>query len=100
MRITTFAIKSAQAPSGCLWWCALRGCWYAGCPRQRAVPTDPVPMIGRNRLFACLAIALTLQTAPAAAQLRGHGGPVRSLAIAPDGNTALSGAFDTSAILW
>ncbi|AWN42011.1 c-type cytochrome [Methylobacterium durans] len=37
---------------------------------------------------------------PADAQLRGHGGPVRALAIAQDGRTALSGSFDQSAILW
>jgi cytochrome c len=34
------------------------------------------------------------------AQLRGHGGPVRALAIAPDGKSAISGSFDTSAIRW
>jgi cytochrome c len=34
------------------------------------------------------------------AQLRGHGGPVRALAVAPDGKTALSGGFDTAAIRW
>jgi cytochrome c len=34
------------------------------------------------------------------AQLRGHGGPVRALAISADGKTALSGSFDTSAIRW
>jgi cytochrome c len=34
------------------------------------------------------------------AQLRGHGGPVRALAISPDGAHALSGSFDTSAIRW
>ena len=34
------------------------------------------------------------------AQLRGHGGPVRAIAVAPDGKPALSGSFDTSAILW
>jgi cytochrome c len=38
--------------------------------------------------------------APASAQLRGHGGPVRALAIAPDGATALTGSFDSSAIRW
>lgn len=38
--------------------------------------------------------------APAEAQLRGHGGPVRALAISGDGAVALSGSFDTSAILW
>jgi cytochrome c len=34
------------------------------------------------------------------AQLRGHGGPVRALAISSDGRFALSGSFDQSAILW
>jgi cytochrome c len=38
--------------------------------------------------------------ASAQAQLRGHGGPVRALAISPDGTQALSGSFDTSAIRW
>jgi cytochrome c len=33
-------------------------------------------------------------------QLRGHGGPVRALAISPDGARAVSGSFDTSAIRW
>ncbi len=49
-----------------------------------------------------LLLALTVLFAmPAAAQeLRGHGGPVRALAVAPDGRIALSGSFDTSAILW
>jgi len=44
--------------------------------------------------------ALFTGLAPAQAQLRGHGGPVRSLAVSADGATALSGSFDTSAILW
>ena len=37
---------------------------------------------------------------PAHAQLRGHGGPVRALAISADGKEAVSGSFDTSAIRW
>ena len=37
---------------------------------------------------------------PAHAQLRGHGGPVRALAISADGEHAVSGSFDTSAIRW
>lgn len=38
---------------------------------------------------------------PAPAQeLRGHGGPVRGIAIAADGQTAMTGSFDQSAILW
>ena len=36
----------------------------------------------------------------AQAQLRGHGGPVRALAISADGKRAISGSFDTSAIRW
>jgi cytochrome c len=32
--------------------------------------------------------------------LRGHGGPVRALAISPDGGMAISGGFDQSAIVW
>ena len=46
------------------------------------------------------AIAALLLAHPAQAQLRGHGGPVRALAISPDGKTAVSGSFDTSAIRW
>jgi cytochrome c len=34
------------------------------------------------------------------AQLRGHGGAVRALAISADGLHAISGSFDTSAIRW
>jgi cytochrome c len=45
-------------------------------------------------------LGLVLQLGPVAAQLRGHGGPVRALAISGDGETALSGSFDSSAILW
>jgi cytochrome c len=37
---------------------------------------------------------------PARAQLRGHGGPVRALAITADGKTAISGSFDETAIRW
>ncbi len=47
-----------------------------------------------------LIVLLVLCAFPAAAQLRGHGGPVRALAISPDGSTAISGSFDTSAIIW
>jgi cytochrome c len=47
--------------------------------------------------FAFVALLLV---SPAQAQLRGHGGPVRALAISADGKTAISGSFDTSAILW
>jgi cytochrome c len=37
---------------------------------------------------------------PLAAQMRGHGGPVRAVALSADGGFAVSGSFDTSAIRW
>ncbi len=48
-----------------------------------------------------LLLALLLAT-PALAQgeLRGHGGPVRALALTPDGREAITGSFDSSAIVW
>jgi len=48
-------------------------------------------------MIGMLAIAIVTI---AQAQLRGHGGPVRALAISPDGALAISGSFDTSAIRW
>jgi cytochrome c len=45
-------------------------------------------------------LVLVLTPGAAQAQLRGHGGPVRALAISADGTQALSGSFDTSAIHW
>jgi len=47
-------------------------------------------------VFLVVPLALSV----AQAQLRGHGGPVRALAISPDGTRAVSGSFDTSAISW
>jgi cytochrome c len=58
-------------------------------------------MQGAFGLRACVVaavVALVPHAAPA--QLAGHGGPVRSLAVAKDGDTLLSGSFDTAAILW
>jgi cytochrome c len=49
---------------------------------------------------AVLLIVLPLGMTSAPAQLRGHGGPVRALAISPDGQTAISGSFDSTAIRW
>ena len=50
--------------------------------------------------FAALLVILLLGMAAAHAQLRGHGGPVRALAISSDGQTAISGSFDSTAIRW
>ncbi|WP_461354407.1 c-type cytochrome [Bradyrhizobium sp. USDA 4454] len=46
------------------------------------------------------AALLALLVASAQAQLAGHGGPVRAIAISGDGNSLLSGSFDTAAIRW
>jgi cytochrome c len=47
-----------------------------------------------------VAVLLTIHLAPTQAQLAGHGGPVRAIAISSDGNDVLSGSFDTAAIRW
>ena len=47
-----------------------------------------------------LLLALLLPPAAARAELRGHGGPVRAIAVSPDGRTAVSGSFDSSIIVW
>jgi cytochrome c len=47
-----------------------------------------------------LFVLLCLADPVAAQELRGHGGPVRAIAVAPDGASAMTGSFDQSAILW
>ncbi|AWN47267.1 hypothetical protein DK419_13845 [Methylobacterium terrae] len=56
----------------------------------------------RSRLRSVLLVlaAVLSPTARAEVPMRGHGGPVRALAVTPDGSQALSGSFDASAILW
>jgi cytochrome c len=51
-------------------------------------------------LFWCFVVSVATGRTVAQAQLRGHGGPIRALAVSADGMTALSGSFDTSAIRW
>lgn len=50
--------------------------------------------------FAIILSVFAAIVTSAHAQLRGHGGPVRALAISADGEHAVSGSFDTSAIRW
>src|SRR3954471_11565386 len=50
--------------------------------------------------FAALLIALPIGATAAFAQLRGHGGPVRALSISADGQSVISGSFDSTAIRW
>ena len=56
-------------------------------------------MSGKVATTVTVAVLL-LGAVPAHAQLRGHGGPVRALAISLDGKAAVSGSFDASAIRW
>ena len=59
-----------------------------------------VPMTNSIRRILVSFLLLPIAISAAQAQLRGHGGPVRALAISPDGKAAISGSFDTSAIRW
>ena len=54
----------------------------------------------RSVVLTFAALLVLLPSDPAAAQLRGHGGPVRGLAISSDGQSAISGSFDSTAIRW
>jgi cytochrome c len=52
-------------------------------------------------LLTCAPLLLLAALGTAAvAQLRGHGGPVRALAVSSDGQSAISGSFDSTAIRW
>ncbi|MCC8977372.1 c-type cytochrome [Bradyrhizobium acaciae] len=55
---------------------------------------------GTATSLSTTAALLALLVASAQAQLAGHGGPVRAIAISGDGNSLLSGSFDTAAIRW
>ncbi|KPH82779.1 c-type cytochrome [Bosea vaviloviae] len=48
----------------------------------------------------CFLLALALISPAPAQELRGHGGPVRAVAVSADGRFAMTGSFDQSAILW
>jgi cytochrome c len=53
-----------------------------------------------KQAFVLAFIVVLASAGSANAQLRGHGGPVRALAISPDGSEAVSGSFDTAVIRW
>ncbi|GEP12185.1 c-type cytochrome [Methylobacterium gnaphalii] len=47
-----------------------------------------------------LGLIIALYASPALAQMQGHGGAVRALAVSADGRLAISGGFDQAAIIW
>lgn len=53
-----------------------------------------------TRSVVGIVLALLLNARASFAQLNGHGGPVRALAVSADGMSLVSGSFDTSAIRW
>ncbi len=57
-------------------------------------------MFLRIKRLSLALLILPLALSSAQAQLRGHGGPVRAVAVSPDGSEAVSGSFDTAAIRW
>ena len=56
-------------------------------------------MLRRAGFNIVLLVALTAAS-PVAAQMRGHGGPVRAIAISSDGRQVISGSFDATVIRW
>jgi cytochrome c len=69
-------------------------------PEVRAKRASKDAIRFRKHHAICLALLLTLLPLPAAPEMRGHGGPVRALAISPDGEHLISGGLDTSVIRW
>lgn len=57
-------------------------------------------LTARYATVLALLLAASWVIAPAQAQLRGHGGPVRALAVSTDGTRLISASFDTTAIIW
>ncbi|WGD49439.1 c-type cytochrome [Bradyrhizobium sp. CB1650] len=53
-----------------------------------------------SRTKAAVAVIAALAGSAAYAEMAGHGGAVRALAVSPDGESLLSGSFDTAAIRW
>ena len=50
--------------------------------------------------ISLVVVCLMVANLPLHAQLAGHGGPVRAIAVSGDGDSVLSGSFDTAAIRW
>lgn len=58
-------------------------------------------LFGQKSTYLAFVLTISNVVTPLTfAQLRGHGGPVRALAISNDGTSLVSGSFDTSVIRW
>ena len=56
----------------------------------------PKTQMSRVPSLRIVAALLAIYSTPAHAQLAGHGGPVRAIAVSADGDSVLSGSFDTA----
>ncbi len=68
--------------------------------RMAAIVSFARVVLSRFSIIAAVSVALAVGTTDVVAQLRGHGGPVRALAISADGQSVVSGSFDSTAIRW
>ena len=66
----------------------------------RTAKTAPPAAVARSLAFAFLLIVLLMPAGAPRADLVGHGGIVRAVAISPDGRRVVTGSFDYSARLW
>lgn len=84
-------------------WIAASAPWASSQGRLTKLRLDPQRACPKLRLmFRCLLLTTLLLASPALAQgeLRGHGGPVRALAVTGDGREVISGSFDSSSLVW
>ncbi len=63
-------------------------------------PALRLPFTAAMRRAIIAGLFLLSAFAAQAQELRGHGGPVRAIAVSSDGKTTISGSFDSTAIVW
>ena len=77
-------------------------CGYTGAAREtpsiRRTDTEMIEHFATRTLLA--AVTATIMSAPAGADMMGHGGAVRGIAVSPDGGRILTASFDYTARLF